>query len=75
MNQENTIDYSAELAAEDEAIERISAELAGHDIPPDEIRDVIEKLHNLGTAVVEAAEYRIRRDPEEFYHLDWKKAA
>lgn len=75
MSLEIDTDFTAEFAAENAAIERIVNELVENHVPSDEVRDVREKLQQPGTVVINAPAYKIRRDADEVFHLDWKNAA
>ncbi len=75
MSIEVAHDLTSEFTAEDEAIERVVSELQAHDASADDVRYVLTEIHKTGTTIIETTRFRIRRDPDEYFHLDWKAAA
>jgi len=75
MNPEVDVDLAEEFATEDAALERVKLELHEHGVPDKEITNVVEKLRLSGTVMIDSPEYMIQRDPEEFFHVEWKRKA
>lgn len=75
MRAELEHDLTDEFAAEDEAVNRVIRDLQAHNASTEEVREVLQKIHQTSTAIIETPTFRVLRDPDERWRIDWKQAA